>query len=388
MVAVTDSIAVYYDEQFIKYDLGPHHPLHQDRILLHYELSKALGILSSPGVSEPDFEPVDDELLRFVHTQEYIDEIRALSQKQGYSTLDMGDTVAFPGAYDITRLMVGATIACVDSVMQGKTDHAWNPGGGLHHAHANRAAGFCIFNDVAIACHYLKKKYQQKRILYLDIDVHHGDGVEEQFVTDPEVLTLSIHQTGRTLYPGTGYPYDIGEGEGRGYTVNLPMPPYTQDAQYLEAFEAIVPPIIDAFKPQVILMQNGVDTHFQDQLGNLLLTTNAFAKISQRVHELAHQYSQGKLIAVGGGGYSYYSVPRCWTVILGQLSGVQLANEIPESWQRLFTEITDLQAPEWLHDKEAPVLSQEYHDRIGRIVKESVSRVQDFVFPLFKIEKK
>ncbi|MFX1566324.1 MAG: acetoin utilization protein AcuC [Promethearchaeota archaeon] len=384
---MTDSVAIFYDERFIKYDLGPHHPLHQDRILLHYELSKALGILSAKGVSEPNFEPASDDQLRFVHTQEYIDEIRALSQERGYSTLDMGDTVAFPGAYDITRLMVGATLAGVDSVMQGKTDHAWNPGGGLHHAHSNRAAGFCIFNDVAIACHYLKHKYQQKRILYLDIDVHHADGVEEQFVRDPEVLTLSIHQTGRTLFPGTGYPHDVGDGEGRGYTVNLPLPPYTQDDQYLHAFEAIVPPIIETYRPQVIVMQNGVDTHFQDELGNLILTTHTFAKISQRVHELAHQYVKGKLVAVGGGGYSYYSVPRCWTVILGQLVGLNLPDAIPESWQLRFKEITGLQPPRFLHDKKVPTLPQIDHDRIGRIVSESVSRVQDMVFPLLGVQR-
>lgn len=371
----------------MKYDLGPHHPLHQDRILLHHELSKALGILSSRGVSEPSFEPATDDQLQFVHTQEYIDQVRELSELDHYSTLDMGDTVAFPDAYNITRLMVGATLAAVDSVMRGESNHSWNPAGGLHHAHADRAAGFCIFNDVAIACHYLKRKYNQKRILYLDIDVHHADGVEEQFYRDPEVLTLSIHQTGRTLFPGTGYPTDIGDGLGKGYTVNLPLPPYTQDRQYLEAFEAIVPPIIKAYKPEVIVMQNGVDTHFQDQLGNLLLTTRAFNQISQRVHGLAHEYSKGKLVAVGGGGYSYYSVPRCWTIMLAQYAGVTLRDDIPKSWQAIFNQVTGLNAPPTLHDKKVPSLSKLDTDRIGRIVSESISRVQDLIFPLLDIKR-
>ncbi len=384
---MTDSVAVFYDERFMKYDLGPHHPLHQDRILLHYELSKALGLLSSKGVTEPNFEPATDEQLRFVHTQEYIDEVRALSERDGYSTLDMGDTVAFPGAYDIARLMVGGTLAAVDSVMEGKTDHSWNPGGGLHHAHANRAAGFCIFNDVAIACHYLKHRYKKKRIMYLDIDVHHGDGVEEQFIADPEVLTLSIHQTGRTLFPGTGYSHEIGEGPGRGYTVNLPLPPYTQDDQYLEAFEAIVPPIIKAYKPEILVMQNGVDTHFQDQLGNLILTTQAFSRISHRVHKLVHKYSNGRLVAVGGGGYSYLSVPRCWTIILAQIAGVDVPDQIPEEWRARFKQITQVEAPTSLHDKEVPKLSQGDKDRVGRIASESVNRVQDIVFPLLSIKQ-
>ncbi len=384
---MTDSVAVFYDERFMKYDLGPHHPLHQNRILLHHELSRALGVLSSRGVSLPEFPAATDEQLRLVHTQAYIDQVRELSQHKGFSSLDMDDTMAFPGAYDIASLMVGATLAGVDAVMTGKTQHSWNSGGGLHHAHADRAAGFCIFNDVAIACHYLKQKYKQKRILYLDIDVHHGDGVEEQFYRDPEVLTLSIHQTGRTLFPGTGYPYDFGDGEGQGYTVNLPLPPYTDDSQYLDAFEAIVPPIIESFKPQVIVMQNGVDTHFQDQLGSLILTTQAFARISQRVHELAHKHAGGRLVAVGGGGYSYFSVPRCWTIILAQLAGVNVDNDLPKEWRDLFTKITGLEAPRFLHDEKVPTLSQLDHDRVSRIVNESVSRVQDLVFPLLGIAK-
>jgi acetoin utilization protein AcuC len=226
-----------------------------------------------------------------------------------------------------------------------------------------------------------------KRVMYLDIDVHHADGVEEQFYRDPKVLTCSIHQTGRTLFPGTGYPTDIGDGPGQGYTVNLPLPPYTQDHQYLEAFEAIVPPIINAYQPEVIVMQNGVDTHFQDQLGSLMLTTHAFDQISKRVHELAHKYSRGKLIAVGGGGYSYFSVPRCWTIILSQFAGVKIEDTIPESWRTLFKETTGLEAPKAVYDKEAPKLSQLDTNRVGRLVTDSVTRVQDMVFPFLGIKK-
>jgi acetoin utilization protein AcuC len=384
---VTDSVAVFYNERFIDYDLGPDHPLHQDRILLHYELSKALGVLQGPGVSEPKFEPATDEQLALIHSKEYIEQIRSLSTQKNYSVLDTGDTSAFPGAYDVARLLVGGTLAAVDSVMKSKVDHSWNPGGGLHHAHTDRAAGFCIFNDVAIACRYLQKHYGVKRILYLDIDVHHGDGVQELFFDDPSVLTLSIHQTGRTIYPDSGFSNEIGEGEGLGYSVNVPLPPYTNNEQYLEAFEAIVPPIIEAFHPEVIVMQNGVDTHYQDELGNLILTTHAFDSISSRVHELAHRLVNGRLVAVGGGGYSYYSVPRCWTVILANLIGVTVADTIPEEWRALFTNVTGLEAPTHLHDQERPSLSQMNQDRIGRLVQESVTRTRDLIFPLLGIEK-
>ncbi len=384
---MTDSVAIFYHEDFIQYDLGQHHPLHQQRILLHYELSKALNLLSAPGVSEPKFNPATDEQLQYVHTKAYIDHVKTLSKRKDFSVLDTGDTSAFPGAYDIAKLMVGATLAGVDHVMSGHTQHSWSPGGGFHHAHADSAAGFCIFNDVAIACHYLKQKYNLKRILYLDIDVHHADGVQEQFYEDPGVLTLSIHETGRTLFPGTGYPEEIGQGDGLGYSVNLPLPPYTQDYQYLQAFEAIVPPIIKAYKPEVIVMQNGVDTHFQDQLGHLLLTTHTFEQVSDRVHKLAHQYSNGRLIAVGGGGYSYYSVPRCWTIILAKLIGHDIPDLIPKEWQLLFTKITGLKPPTHLYDKEKPNISQVNQDRVERIVNESVNRVQDLIFPHLSIKK-
>jgi acetoin utilization protein AcuC len=383
---VTDTLAFFYDERFLKYDFGSYHPLHQDRILLHYELCKSLGLLSKKGVNEPSFELASEKHLQYAHTQDYIDQIRTLSQQEGYSPLDRGDTRAFPGAYDISRVMVGASLAAVDVVMQGHVNHSWNPGGGMHHAHADRASGFCIFNDAAIACHHLKRRYKLKRILYLDIDVHHGDGVEEQFYSDPEVFTLSIHQTGRTLFPQTGYPHEIGDGEGRGYTANLPLPPYTQDDQYLAAFEAIVPPLIKAYKPEAIVMQSGVDTHFKDEIAHLILTTHAFTQISRRMHELAHKYANGRLIALGGGGYSYHSVPRCWTIILAEITGAEIQDEIPSGWQKIFKHVTGLDAPTTIHDKKTPILSQSDKDRISRLVSESVSQVQNFVFPIHGLD--
>ena len=384
---MTDTVAVFYDERFMEYDLGAENPLHPERILLHYELSKHLGLLSAPGMSEPSVKLATEEQLKLVHTPEYIKQIQMLSAREGYSSLDRGDTFAFPNAYDITRVKVGASLSAVDVVMKGEADHSWNPGGGLHHAHADRASGFCIFNDVAIACRYLQRHYNQKRILYLDIDVHHGDGVQEVFYDDPGVLTLSIHETGRILFPQSGFTNETGVGEGLGYSVNLPLPPYVQDHQYLEAFEAVVPPIIEAYKPEVIVMQTGVDTHFQDHMGHLILTTRTFDALGERIHQLAHQYARGNLVAIGGGGYSYLSVPRCWTIFLAKIAGFEVNNEIPEDWQKFFTEVTGLKAPTHLHDTETPSLSQVDHHQVGRLVTESVTRVKETVFPLLSIEK-
>jgi len=384
---MTDTTAMIYNPGFARYDLGAHHPLHQGRVRLHYELCKALGLLKQPSVVKPKFKPATERQLRRVHTQSYLDLVRELSKKEGYSLLDGGDTPAFPGAYDVTSLIVGATLAGVDAVMTRKAQHAWNPGGGFHHAHSDRASGFCIFNDVAIACRYLQSRYKVKRILYLDVDVHHADGVQEIFYQDPGVLTLSFHESGDFLFPGTGFQEELGEGEGRGYAVNLPLPPYTLDEDYLRAFEAIVPPIVQNYRPEVIVMQNGVDAHYQDELGHLALTTHAYAEVAGRTHQLAHEHAQGRLVAVGGGGYSYLSVPRCWTLIFGQLAGLEVEDHIPAEWQRLFRQVTGLQPPSQVRDHDPPHPAESSRERVRKLVEQSVSRLQQLAFPLLGIEK-
>jgi acetoin utilization protein AcuC len=376
-----------YSPNFARYDLGAHHPLHQQRVRLHYELCKALGLLAPPAVVEPKFKPATEQQLRLVHTQDYLNMVRELSQKEGYSLLDAGDTPAFPGAFDVTSLIVGGTLAGVDAVMTGKVQHAWNPGGGFHHAHPDRASGFCIFNDVAIACRYLQSRYKVKRILYVDIDVHHADGVQDIFYAESGVLTVSFHESGEFLFPGTGFQEEFGEGEGRGYAVNLPLPPYTLDEHYLRAFEAIVPPIVQAYRPEVIVAQNGVDAHYQDELGHMALTTRTYVELAGRLHRLAHESAHGRLIAVGGGGYSYLSVPRCWSLIFGELAGIEVQDSIPAEWQRLFKQVTGLQSPSYVRDHDAPNPNQENRERIARTVEQSVTRVQMLVFPLLGIEK-
>jgi acetoin utilization protein AcuC len=383
---LTDKVAIFYDPKFLQYNLGPNHPLRQERIMLHYELCRTLGLLKSPTVIEPQFNPATEDQVQLVHSQSYIDQVRELSRRDGYSVLDMGDTSAFPGAFDVTSLAVGATLACVDTVMKGTARIGWNPAGGLHHARPDQAAGFCIFNDVAIACRFLQHHHGLERILYLDIDVHHGDGVQEIFYDDPGVLTLSIHETGRTLYPGTGFPEELGEGKGKGYSVNVPLPPYTTDELYLQAFQSIVPPIIKAYQPEAIVMQSGVDTHFQDQLGHLRVTTATFTKLASLMVELANRYTNGRLITVGGGGYSFLSVPRCWTLMFGEYVGVAVSDEIPKEWQELFHKTTGLEAPRQVRDHKAPPLTDSVHKQIQKVVTQSIERVKQLAFPLLGIK--
>ncbi len=354
--------------------------------MLHHELCQVLGILESPNILEPEFSPATEDQVRLVHTQSYIDQVRKLSQKDNYSVLDMGDTSAFPGAYEVTCLAVGATLACVDYVMKGKASIGWNPAGGLHHARPGSAAGFCIFNDVAIACRHLQKQYGLERILYIDIDVHHGDGVQEIFYNESGVLTLSIHETGRTLYPGTGFPEELGEGEGEGYSVNVPLPPYTTDEFYLQAFEAIVPPIIETYQPEAIVMQSGVDTHFQDQLGHLRLTTETYTKVAARVAELTNHYTGGRLITVGGGGYSYLSVPRCWTLMFSEYAEFVVDDEIPKEWLQLFKETTGLEPPTHVRDQKAPQLTDSERNQLKKVINISIERVKQLAFPLLGIK--
>src|SRR3989454_6511380 len=263
----------------------------------------------------------------------------------------MGDTPAFKGCYEATSLVVGASVVAADAVMRGGLSHAFNPSGGLHHAHPERASGFCIFNDPAVVSAHLKSRYNLKRIVYLDIDAHHGDGVMYGYYDDPSVLDIDFHESGNFLFPGTGFPDEIGKGEARGLKLNIPLPPSTGDEAYLEAFQQIVPDALKKFRPEIILVQCGADGHLDDRLAHLRLTTRVYSEVVSQVHDLAHQLCDGRLLLFGGGGYTLANVPRVWTVALSTLAGKKLDNEIPGSWSREFRELTGQDPPNALHDR-------------------------------------
>lgn len=367
--------AFIYTEEFTKYDLGRSHPLNQERIRLHYELCKDLGILDSSSVRFAKPKYATDKEIRLVHSEDYVNKVVAMS-KNGYGLLDLGDTPAFPGMYEITSLIVGATLQATDFVMSENIPHAWNPAGGLHHAQRDHAAGFCIFNDVAIAIEVLKTRYNVQRILYFDHDVHHGDGVQWIFFTDPRVLTVSFHESGRYIFPGTGFIDEIGEGTGKGYSVNVPFPPNTSDETYLHAFKEIIPRLFDLFKPEVVVQQCGVDGHFSDPLGHLALTTHAYKEIASMMHKLVHTFSDGRWIVVGGGGYNLASVPRCWATIFSQLIGITPKNELPTRWRDTFKRITGGEAPTTLYDSCGPQLSINTREMVFSTVQKTVAQVK------------
>src|SRR5438094_10244699 len=337
------------EERFLDYDFGPQHPLRPVRVKLTYELIRSKGILHqwSVEVIKPRL-ATREEILLF-HEEEYVRLVEQYSEK-GSGLLDMGDTPAFKGCYEATSLVVGASIVAADEVMGGRLSHAFNPSGGLHHAHPERASGFCIFNDPAVVIAHLKARYNVKRIVYLDVDAHHGDGVMYGYYDDPAVLDIDFHESGKFLFPGTGFPDEIGKGAAKGLKLNIPLMPSTGDEAYLEAFRQIVPDALKKFRPEIILVQCGADGHVDDRLAHLRLTTQVYSEVVSIMHDLAHELCNGRLLLFGGGGYTLANVPRVWTVAFASLAGIKLDNKIPEDWSREF-QLSGEDAPNHLYDE-------------------------------------
>lgn len=361
--------ALVYDEGLLSYDFGPSHPFRSIRVMLTIELIKALGILELPNVKV--FKPriSTEEEISLFHEKSYIELVKRMSNL-GHGLLDMGDTPAFKGCYEASLKVVGASLSAIDLVMNEKATHAFNPAGGLHHAHPEIASGFCIFNDPAISIAYLKKKYNVKKIMYLDIDAHHGDGVMYGYYSDPDLLNIDFHEDGRYLFPGTGFVYELGEGSAKGYKINVPLPPYTYDEAFLFAFKELVPTLTKAFKPEIILIQCGTDSHFSDKLAHLGLTTKAYIEVASIIHELAHEICNGKLIMFGGGGYTFSNVTRCWALMFAKVSGFSPPDKLPESWIRLFEQKVHESPPLKLYDLPQKPQDKNIFNEINRIVAE------------------
>lgn len=341
---MTQSLGLIYSEEYQQYDFGPTHPLKPTRLKLTFELMNDSGLLGYPNVKVIKPRYATDEDLGLFHNAEYIAFVKRASGLGG-GLLDSGDTPAFKGCYEASALAAGASLTAVDQVMSGEVTHAMNISGGLHHAHPGRASGFCIFNDPAISIAYLKKKYDLKKILYLDVDAHHGDGVMYGFYTDGSVLDIDFHEDGQHLFPGTGFADEVGEGEGRGLKLNIPLPPFTDDSLYLPIFREIVPRIVRKFRPEMLLLQCGADSHANDLLAHLQLTTKTYVEVAKTVHELAHEVGGGRLVVFGGGGYNQANVARTWTLVAAALSQVKLPDATPQSWRKLFETLVGEEAP-------------------------------------------
>jgi acetoin utilization protein AcuC len=362
------SLAVVWDDALTAYDFGPQHPLAPLRVDLTFRLARAMGVLDQPGVRIVPPADADDAYLRLVHDQEYIDAVRRLSSGELAQDFRRGlggmDNPVFLGMHEASARIAGASLAAARAVHEGVTEHAVNIAGGLHHAMRDRASGFCVYNDPALAIAWLRAQGVDK-IAYVDVDVHHGDGVEAAFWDDPQVLTISLHETGRTLFPQTGFSDDIGGSGSEGSAVNVPLPPGTGDGAWLRAFHAIVPPLVEAWAPQVLVSQHGCDSHFLDPLAHLTLSVDGQRMAYEAVHELAHRYAGGRWIATGGGGYEIVDVvPRIWTHLLAIAAENPVPPDTPVSqeWREHVEQVTGRPGPQRMTDGRSPEVDERPFD--------------------------
>src|SRR4051794_37669072 len=308
---------VVWDPALTAYDFGPTHPMSPIRLDLTARLSRAFGLFDLPQVAVVGAEPVSDEILLTVHDRAYVEAVRAASldpeSAEPLRGLGTEDDPAFVGMHEASARVVGGSLDIAQAVWRGEAAHGVNFAGGLHHAMAERACGFCVYNDIAVAIRWLLDNGAE-RVAYVDIDVHHGDGVQEIFWDDPRVLTISVHESGRMLFPGTGFPDEIGGAGAEGSAVNVALPPGTGDAQWLRAIDSVVPALVREFGPDVLVTQHGCDTHALDPLAHLQVSVDGQRAAAVALHDLAHEVCDGRWLALGGGGYAVIEVvPRTWT---------------------------------------------------------------------------
>jgi acetoin utilization protein AcuC len=348
---VACTLYVAWDKQLAGYDFGPEHPLAPVRVELTIELASALGVLDSPGVSITAPEPATQDELQYIHDRQYISAVRLGAADMGFG-LGTADNPIFSGMHDASALIAGATVAAAKAVWTSQADHAASIAGGLHHAMRRSASGFCVYNDPAIAISWLLR-HGAERIAYVDIDVHHGDGVEAAFYDDPRVLTISLHEHPMTLFPGTGLPSDSGGPDADGMAVNVALRAGTGDAGWLRAFDAVVPPLLRAFRPQILVSQHGCDSHSLDPLAHLELSVDGQRMAHAALHRLAHETAGGRWLLTGGGGYELVRVvPRTWTHLLSEAAGRPLDPLLatPPQWREYARARTDVEAPERMTD--------------------------------------
>jgi acetoin utilization protein AcuC len=332
--------ALIWDPGFTAYRFRPDHPFNPRRLELTVSLIEELGLLESDAVSMVPPRPATEEELLRVHAPEYVDAVRRMSRGDGDARemrrwgLGTEDTPVFEGMHEITSMVVGGTLRAAELVMSGEVSRAFAIAGGLHHAHRAMASGFCIYDDLAVAIRWIRDEHGA-RVLYIDNDAHHGDGVQGIFYEDPEVLTFSIHESGRYLFPGTGFVDELGDGDGYGYSFNLPVEPFTEDDSWIDLYGSALRDICAAFRPEVIVLQSGCDAHVLDPLTHLRCSTRMFEETVRLTCEMADEYCEGRLLATGGGGYAVWNVvPRAWSLVWAHLSGQPVPAAIPHSWQQ------------------------------------------------------
>ncbi len=332
---------VVWDEALLGYDLGDH-PMKPVRVELTIALTRELGVLDRPGVRVVAPEPAGDALIGLVHRPEYVAAVRQAPDDPFFTGwgLDTSDNPIFPGMHQATARIVGGTVAAAEAVWRGEVTRAVNVAGGLHHAMPARASGFCVYNDPAVAIARLLE-LGAERVAYVDVDVHHGDGVQAVFHDDPRVLTVSLHESPLTLFPGTGFPDELGGPGAEGTVVNVALPPGTDDDGWHRAFHAVVPSVLRAFRPQILITQCGADGHRLDPLADLRLSVDGQRATYLELRRLADELCEGRWVATGGGGYALVeAVPRAWAHLIATVTGEPLDPRLPTpaGWRALARE--------------------------------------------------
>jgi acetoin utilization protein AcuC len=385
---VSGSVGVAWDAALLGYGFGPDHPFNPLRLELTMALARDLGVLDRPSVAMLPIEPADDALLETVHDPAYVAAVKAAGDRQVADLargLGTADNPLFPDMHEATSLVVGATVAAARAVLAGDATHGVSIAGGLHHAMPAAASGFCLYNDVAVAITALLDAGVE-RIAYIDIDVHHGDGVQAVFYDDPRVLTISVHESGRTLFPGTGFANETGGPAAPASAVNVALPAGAGDPSWLRAFHAVVPPLVRAFAPTVLVSQHGCDTHALDPLANLLVSVDAQRLVHGALHDLAHEVCAGRWLATGGGGYEIVRVvPRTWTHLLAIAAGepIEPETETPEDWRVFVHDRTGVTAPLRMTDGRDPLWSPYDESPGSDPVDPSIRAIREAVFPSY-----
>lgn len=360
--------AFLFDPKALQYRFSDNHPFNQQRLLYTQDLLFEIDALSKDTIIMPS--ETEIEALRSVHTDEYIHIVQSLSEhrrdyeavvRAGQYGLGDEDTPYFVGMHDAALSIVSGTVCASELVMSGAKRRVLHLAGGLHHAFANKAAGFCVYNDAAAAIAHIRKRYQA-RVLYIDTDVHHGDGVQDAFYADPNVCTFSIHETGKYLYPGTGFANERGIGEGFGTSFNLPMEPFTEDESWLANFREAAERITASFKPDIIISQHGCDAHYYDPLSHGHCSMNIYLEMPRLIKGLAEQWCDGRWVALGGGGYDIWRVvPRAWSLLWLVMNDHPLSDQLlttnvrlPAGWMEKYQPEAPVTLPEyWLDHKNA-----------------------------------
>ena len=370
---MTRRAAFVYEDALSRHVLRQDHPMRPVRLRYTYELLQAYGAFDADASLLVPPRPATEEELKWLHDPEYIVAVRSLSMNSGgydpqrFNFGAQGDNPIYSGMYDAAALSTGASLVAAELVASKQVDVAFNVSGGLHHAAPGHASGFCVFNDPAIAIKYLLAR--GLRVAYVDIDVHHGDGVQQAFFDDNRVLTISLHESGRFLFPGTGFVSEIGIGQGVGHSVNLPLYPYTDDEIYLWSFLEVVPPLVRAFAPDVLVTQLGIDSYHSDPLTHLQLTSQGYVKAVQEFSRLGLPW-----LALGGGGYDLSAVARCWALAYGVMLDVEWPDQIPEA-------LAQQHGVSHLRDTVAPEVPSHIRSEVRRAVEEGVAAIKREVFP-------